>query len=61
MTKRQVFSVEAEVYVKAYSRQHAVESVMRLLRTFEANHDSVPRVAVGLAREPEPVELEDMA
>ena len=61
MSERQVFAVEADIYVKAYSRQHAVESVMRLLRTFEANHDSVPRVAVGLARATEQLELEDTA
>ena len=61
MTLRQVFAVEAEVYVKAYSRREAVERVMSMLETFQRNHDSVPRTAVGLAREAEPIELEDPA
>lgn len=60
MAERQVFAVEAEIYVKAYSRQQAVESVLRMLGTFERGHDSVPCVAVGLARESEQLELEDL-
>lgn len=53
----QLYAVEAEVYVYADHPQEAEALAQDLLRPV-SRHKLVERVAVGLSREAEPIEME---